>query len=145
MNEELIQEARTKAGNYFKQGYNCAESIFLTFRQYLTPELDEEFVRMATPFGGGLGHSGCICGALSGAIMLLGLKKGRTSPATSRDAAYDLSGEFQKKFMNEFGATCCRALNKHPFSTPEQGKNCLKIIGTTAKIFMAFVLEKGLL
>lgn len=145
MNEELIQEARTKAGNYFKQGFNCAESIFLTFRQYLTPELDESFVRMATPFGGGLGHAGCICGALSGAIMMLGLKKGRTSPDMPRDAAYELSCEFQKRFMTEFGATCCRALNKNPFGSPEQGKNCIKLIGNTAKIFMAFILEKGLI
>jgi C_GCAxxG_C_C family probable redox protein len=145
MTEELSLDARTKAGNYFKQGHNCAESIFLTFRQYLAPELDESLVRMATPFGGGLGHAGCICGALSGAIMMLGLKTGRTSPSISRDEAYGLSCEFQKRFMTEFGATCCRALNKNPFGSPEQGKNCLKIIGTTAKIFMAFIQEKGLL
>jgi C_GCAxxG_C_C family probable redox protein len=143
--EELSREARAKAGNYFRQGYNCAESIFLTFRPHLAPELDESLVRLATPFGGGLGHAGCVCGALSGAIMMLGLTKGRTSPETPRDTAYDLAGEFQKRFINEFGATCCRALNKNPFGSREQGKNCIKIIGTTAGLFMAFILEKGLI
>ncbi|MEI6127396.1 MAG: C-GCAxxG-C-C family protein [Pseudomonadota bacterium] len=144
MTDELTQEARDRAGNYFRQGYNCAETLFLTFRQYLAPDVEESLVRMATPFGGGLGHAGCICGALSGAIMMLGLKKGRISPQATRDEAYGLSREFQKRFMDEFGATCCRALNKNPFGTPEQGKNCLKIIGNTAKILMAFIQEKGL-
>lgn len=145
MNDKCCSEARTTAGNYFRQGYNCAESIFLTFRPHLAPELDEKLVRMATPFGGGLGHAGCICGALSGAIMMMGLKKGRLSPSMPRDAAYELSCEFQKRFVNQFGATCCRALNKSPFGSPEQGRNCLKIIGTTAKLFMAFLLEKGII
>ena len=142
--EMLIQEVRTRAGNYFRQGYNCAESIFLAFREQLAPDIDESLVRMVTPFGGGLGHAGCVCGALSGAILLLGLKTGRTSTETSLDAIYALAGEFQKRFADAFGSTCCRALNKHPFGSREQGKNCIKLIGGTAEIFMAFIKEKEL-
>ncbi len=145
MFEELALEARAQAGDFHRQGYNCAESIFLTFRPYLAPEADPDLVRIATPFGGGLGCAGCICGALSGAVMVLGLAKGRTSTEIPRKDAYALSSGFQKKFSDQFGATCCRALNKHPFGTPEQGKNCLKIIGTTAKIFMDFIQERNLI
>jgi len=145
MIDEYCTEARTAAGNYFRQGYNCAESIFLTFKPYLAPELDADMVRMATPFGGGLGRAGCMCGALSGAVIMLGLKAGRTGPTTSHDTAYELAAAFQKRFVSQFGATCCRALNKHPFDTPEQRRQCLKIVGTTAKILMAFLLEQGML
>lgn len=145
MVDEKCLEARNRAGNYFRQGYNCAESIFLTFRPYLAPEIDEKLVRMATPFGGGIGRSGCMCGALAGAVMILGLSSGRTSAGSMLEAAYEHAAEFQKRFVGQFGATCCRALNRHPFETPEQGRNCLKIIGTTAKLFMAFLLERGLI
>jgi len=144
MSDEHCSAARTAAGNYFRQGYNCAESIFLTFRPYLARQLDEKLVRLATPFGGGIGRAGCMCGALSGAVMMLGLKTGRTAPDISHDGAYELAAEFQKRFVAQFGATCCRALNRHPFDTREQGRNCIKIIGTTAKLFMTFLLEKGI-
>ncbi len=131
MSETLCSDARTVAGNYFRQGYNCAESLFFIFRPHLDPELDVGMVRMATPLGGGIGRSGCLCGALSGAVLMLGLAAGRTEPSGGHDKAYELAAEFHKRFASRFGATCCRALNKNPFDTPEQGKNCLKIIGTT--------------
>lgn len=145
MVEDKCLEARNMAGNYFRQGYNCAESMFLTFRPHLAPEIDETLVRMATPFGGGTGRSGCMCGALAAAVMMLGLSSGRTSACSMLESAYELTKEFHARFIGQFGATCCRALNKHPFDTPEQGRNCLKIIGTTAKLLMAFLLEKRLI
>ncbi|HWQ77915.1 MAG TPA: C-GCAxxG-C-C family (seleno)protein [Anaerovoracaceae bacterium] len=144
MNEEKINEARNKAGNYFKEGYNCAESIFLTYREYLAPEMDPSMVKLVTGFGGGLGHHGCMCGALSGSIVALDMIKGRTTNQESRDGAYELANQFAEKFEEKNGATCCRALNPHPFGTQEQRTNCLKIIGNTSKLLMEFLEEKEL-
>ncbi|MCX8043374.1 MAG: C-GCAxxG-C-C family protein [Desulfobacterota bacterium] len=145
MNEELCMQARTTAGNYFRQGYNCAESIFLTFQPYLAPPCDVSLVRMATPFGGGIGRSGCVCGALAGATLVIGLQAGRTAPDVPHDTAYKLGAAFQAIFAEQFGATCCRALKKHPFDTAEQGRACLKIVGTTARLLMAFLQEHGII
>ncbi len=143
MNEKLITEAHTKAGNYYRSGYNCAEALFLTFREYVAPDISEDMVRLVTPLGGGIGRSGCVCGALSGGVIIIGAIKGRTSPKGSRDDSYDLAGEFHKRFRKAFGSTCCRVLNKHEYHDPERGRTCLKIIGNSAAILMEILQERG--
>jgi C_GCAxxG_C_C family probable redox protein len=144
MNENIALEARNKAGGYFKEGYNCAEAMFLTFREYLAPELDKEMVRLFTGFGSGVGESGCMCGALMGAITGLNMLKGRVSNQEDRSLSYDYAREFHDRFVDKFGTTCCRALNPYPFDTKEHLRNCLKITGNTAKLLVEYIEEKGL-
>lgn len=144
MSQDLVLEARNKAGDYFRQGYNCAESIFLAFRELVAPELDAGLVKMFTGFGGGLGHAGCICGALGSATAVIGLFKGRTSNQENREPGYDAAREFHNLFEERFGGTCCRVLNPHPFDTPEHMKNCIKITGNTGKLLMEYLQQKGL-
>jgi len=97
---------------------------------------------MATPFGGGLGRSGCICGALSGAVMILGAAKGRVSADVPRKESYELSNEYHKRFYEKFGATCCRVLVKEEFGSREQGDRCYRIITESAELMMNFLIEK---
>lgn len=101
-------------------------------------------VSLFTGFGGGVGESGCMCGALTGSIAALNMVKGRTTNKSSRDEAYQLAKEFTEKFTDQYGVTCCRALNPHPFETKEHLVNCLKITGNTSKMLMEFLVEKGL-
>lgn len=144
MAEELALEARNRAGNYFREGYNCAESIFLTFRELVIPEVDRDLVRLATGFGGGLGHAGCMCGALTASTIVIGLLSGRTDHQQDRFRTYGLAKDFHDRFEEKFGVTCCRALNPHPFDTPEHLRQCLKITGNTARLLAEFLLEKKL-
>ncbi|TEB04965.1 putative redox-active protein [Pelotomaculum schinkii] len=144
MSQELISAARNKAGDYFRQGYNCSESIFLAFRDLVAPELDAGLVKMFTGFGGGLGHAGCMCGALSSAEMIISLFTGRTSNQEDREVSYQAAREYHDLFNERFGGTCCRALNPHSFDTPEHLKNCLKITGNTGKLLMEYLIQKGL-
>ena len=145
METELSLAARQRAGEYFKQGYNCAESVFLALQPWCAPDLERSLLRIATPFGGGLGRSGCLCGALTGATMMLGLLVGRTSSDQSRQRPYELSQAFCSRFVDAFGSTCCRTLVTDPFGSPEQGRVCLKIIGNTARLFMEFAQAEKLL
>ncbi len=145
MNENLVLEARNKAGNYFREGYNCAESLFKTFMEYVDPDMESDVLKIATGFGGGLGHAGCMCGALAGSAMILSLLRGRKDIQESREPAYELANDFHKVFEEKFGTTCCRALNPFEFDTREHLRNCLKITGTTAMLLMRFMQEKGLL
>jgi C_GCAxxG_C_C family probable redox protein len=142
--EQLPVEARNSAGNYFKEGYNCAEALFLTYQPLLAPEIDPSLVRLFTGYGSGVGESGCMCGALTGSIAALNMIKGRTTNQLSRDEAYELAKEFTDRFTEKYGVTCCRALNPHPFETKEHLVNCLKITGNTSKLMMEFLLEKNL-
>ena len=144
MNEEMSTLARNKAGNYFKDGYNCAEAIFLAYRDLLFPETDPAIVKMLTGFGSGLGQAGCLCGALTGSVCILNMLTGRTSNQESRDDAYQYAKEFSDRFTEKFGATCCRVLNPYPFETKEHLTNCLKITGNTGKLLMEFIEENNL-
>lgn len=139
MEENLALEARNRAGNYFKEGFNCAESIVKAFNELYNNPMNPEVVQMATGFGGGLGHAGCMCGALTGSAMVLGIFRGRTQVSESREPAYELTHEFHDRFNSEFGATCCRALNPHEFDSPEHLRRCLKLTGGTAKLLMEFI------
>lgn len=142
--DDMALEARSRAGNKFKNGLNCSEAILHAFNEMLNNPLNSESLKLATGFGGGLGHAGCMCGALTGSVMILGLLKGRIDPSQSREPAYDVAHEFHDRFSNEYGATCCRVLNPHEFDSPEHLRRCLKLTGGTAKLLMEFIQEKKL-
>lgn len=143
MSSEMSMEARNKAGNYFKEGYNCAEAVFLTFREYFGDEINPDVVKLFTGFGGGVGESGCMCGALVGAVAALGMITGRTSNKEERQSSYKISSEFHDCFNNKFGGTCCRVLSKGmEVGTRERLSNCLKITGNTSKMLVEFLEEK---
>jgi C_GCAxxG_C_C family probable redox protein len=127
------------AGQRFKEGYNCAEAILRAFTETLNVEMSESALKMASGFGGGVGHAGCLCGALTASIMVLGLLEGRSNKEQSRGPIYESSGEFHRLFNEKFGATCCRILNPHPFETREHLRNCLKITGQTAELLKQHV------
>ena len=135
-------ELKSLAGNNFRNGYNCAEAILRAFRDGLHLPLPDEALKIATGFGGGIGHTGCVCGALSASIMVLGLIHGRSDSSQGRESAYAAAQEFHRRFEDNFGASCCRALNPHPFDTKEHLRNCLKITGTTAELLAGYLNEQ---
>jgi C_GCAxxG_C_C family probable redox protein len=144
MKNTLSEKAFESAAEFYDKGYNCAESIFLAFRTYITPEMSEDLVRLATPFGGGLGRAGCMCGALSGATMILGAAKGRINYEMSKSQPYELSHEFHDQFKTKFNATCCRSLMKHKFGSNEQKEKCYKIVTESAGLLMDYLIDKSI-
>jgi len=75
--------------------------------------------RIATPFGGGIGGRGEVCGAVIGAVMTIGLKHGREEPSQPNRHAYALAREFCRRFEEETGSLSCRELTGMDLSTPE--------------------------
>ncbi len=136
--EEIVTEVRNASGNYFKEGYNCSESVFKAATEQLIPDLDPNLIRIMTGFGGGIGGAGCLCGALTGAIAAMNLIVGRTSKEEDRKVAYTHAKAFHDIFVNQFGATCCRSLRGS-----DRGI-CLKITGNTGKLLMEYMIENGL-
>ena len=142
MESESKLDAKRLAGQNFKDGYNCAEAILRAFRESYNLDISDEALKMASGFGGGLGHAGCMCGALTASVMVLGALEGRTDSSQSRDTVYSSASQFHDKFANKFGGTCCRFLNPHPFETKEHLRHCLKITGNTAGMLSEFLAEK---
>ena len=102
----LESEARL----FFEQHYNCAQSVFGVYAERMGMDLETAF-RVATPFGGGMGHNGQVCGAVSGALMAIGLARGITVyDKDKKYACYDLAVRFQDNFTELHGDLTCPGL-----------------------------------
>ncbi len=145
MNTEMTPaDVKQLAGQNFRDGYNCAEAILRAFDTALGLRLSDDALKMAAGFGGGIGHAGCVCGALAASVMVLGALRGRKSKDESRERMYRASGEFHARFSETFGGTCCRALNPHPFDTRDHLRGCLKITGQTAELLLGYIRGTGI-
>lgn len=89
----------------FAQGYNCAQAVLCA----LTDEPNA--MRLASMLGGGLCGCGEVCGALSGALLALGLAEGSdsTDPAVKR-AQYARGRALIEAFEARYGACRCADL-----------------------------------
>ena len=95
----------------FREGYNCAQSVLLAFGD--VTGLDENTAAMlSSSFGGGLGRMREVCGAVSGAAMVLGLVKGYSDPddREAKKAHYARVREFADRFREMNGSVICREL-----------------------------------
>ena len=69
-----------------------------------------------------MGHIGEVCGAVNGAIMLIGLKYGKNKELDneSKEKTYNLIKEYTEKFKKEFGSINCTKLLKYDLSKDEE-------------------------
>ena len=68
-----------KAKDLFLQGYNCAQAVAGAYAEEMGLEFDLA-VRLASGFGGGMGRLRQVCGAVSGMVLVAGMKRGYTDP-----------------------------------------------------------------
>lgn len=108
------------AREMFADHYNCAQAVFGPFAKHFGMDL-EIALRIATPFGGGIGHNGLMCGAISGAIMAIGLAQGVTVyDKPKKDACYALARTFQEQFVAKHGTLTCPGLLGLNLGNPDQ-------------------------
>jgi C_GCAxxG_C_C family probable redox protein len=62
-----------KALEYFDNKFNCAQSVLIAFAAELGLS-DNDSLKVACAFGGGIGRQQLTCGAVTGAAMALGLR-----------------------------------------------------------------------
>lgn len=100
-----------KARELFEKGYNCAQAIALAFCEEANIE-PETALRLSSSFGGGIGRLREVCGAFSGAAMVLGMIYGYTDPTCDEEKAkhYELIQDFAKEFKQVNGSLICREL-----------------------------------
>jgi C_GCAxxG_C_C family probable redox protein len=129
-----VEEGVEKAASCWAEQYNCAESVLRGVCHAQGIDLAEQGKRMATPFGGGVGRSEDMCGALVGGVLAIGIVKGRTNPQEDKLVAYDLAGRLHKKFNEQFASTSCRTLNMSDFKSPEHRKRCGRFVEAATRI-----------
>jgi C_GCAxxG_C_C family probable redox protein len=109
------------AVDIFNSGFNCAQSVLASHCEELDlPETTAK--KIACGFGGGIGYLGEVCGAVTGAIMLIGLKYGKhtESDNEAKEKTYNLVKKFTDSFKKEFGSIHCPELLKYDLSKEDQ-------------------------
>lgn len=141
------------SAEYHAQGFNCAESVLLGLCEEMHVE-SPLIPRIATGFGGGIGHTGNICGAVSGAVMALGIAFGREKPEdrATRDRLYLLVESFLREVEKALGHLDCFSLIGVRLNTEEGLKQyreenlrerCRSIVATVEEIAKRYLSGKG--
>jgi C_GCAxxG_C_C family probable redox protein len=115
MPDDLTDPIQT-ATDRFARGLNCSQAVFSAFAPRLGLS-DELALKLASPLGAGLARQGQVCGALTGALMVLGLQYGGANPE-DKETNYQIAEEFVSNFKKRYGAILCRELLGLDISTP---------------------------
>jgi C_GCAxxG_C_C family probable redox protein len=123
--QSIIETARKL---YLEEGYSCSESVILSIRK-AGLDIPDAILRSVTGLRAGIGGSGCVCGVLMAAVLLVGYYYGRTSNKEDEKKANKLSAELHDIFKQQLKSTCCRVLaRKYDFKSRERKEFCAGII-----------------
>ncbi len=143
--EALIEQLRLKTENcYVSRKMCCSESIIYVLNHALNGGLeDETAMRVGAGFCGGMGANDG-CGALNGAIFVIGLlltaneNHSRRTNKKIRSASGELHNKFKKKFKYEKCADLTKAQKGN-----HQARicNCQNITGISAELAAKIILQ----
>ena len=96
--------------NYFEEKFHCSQAVLAAYADEFDLT-EEQALKLGACFGSGV-RKGEICGACSGALMVLGLKYGQASKEDieSRLKTNQVTDLFLYKFASENGSYICRDL-----------------------------------
>jgi C_GCAxxG_C_C family probable redox protein len=143
--EDVISQISERARNLFEtKQMLCAEAVVVALNNGLDGGLTEnQAISMAAPFCMGLGESGCMCGALSGAVMVTGLFLGRDHPYRNRSDIRDSARQLHDAFKASNGATCCRVLSqKVKHDKTAHFDQCVNLTAEAAEMAARYILRK---
>lgn len=131
---------KEKAVNNYKNGYSCSESIVkAAIDQGLC---DKNLLAVATAFSGGM-SSGCLCGAVAGAQMVIGSNYGKENTKHNEEVARTKAKEFIDEFKKRRKATCCKVLTAGlEFGSSERKQNCTSLVEECADILESLIGDK---
>ncbi|MGD0327134.1 MAG: C-GCAxxG-C-C family protein [Halobacteriota archaeon] len=110
-----------EAVTLFQQGFTCSQAVLSVFAQDFGLDRDLA-LRISQGFGAGIAYTDDICGALSGAIMVIGLRYGRirAEDSAAKERTYAVVGEFLRQFETRNSSVTCTGLLGYNLSDPEQ-------------------------
>ena len=129
----------------FKGGFSCSQAVCLAFADDYGIDRPTA-LRLSCALGGGMGHSGNTCGAVTGALMVIGMKYGRTTldDLAAKEKTYALANRFITEFLRINHSVNCTDLIGYNLSDPKQlalarenkafHTRCAKFVGDAAEI-----------
>jgi C_GCAxxG_C_C family probable redox protein len=150
MERAAIPEVRKSAEDSFASGFYCAESVVMAIAK--AEGVDSELLpRVATGLGGGMARTCGDCGALTGAIMAVGLALGRSAETESVEPTFAATQRLIHEFEREFGGRDCQALlggcdlatpeGQAMFKEQKLRQRCLRFTGGAAEIAARVIVE----
>jgi len=131
----------------FSQGFSCSQFVFSAFAAQFGIAEDLA-LKIASPFGGGVARQGEVCGAVTGALMVIALKHGTITPE-NKEEIYKISQEFIHRFEEKHGSIVCRKLVGFDISISEEfqkarekkvfEKNCPGLVKDAAEIVKSLI------
>jgi C_GCAxxG_C_C family probable redox protein len=143
--EKVIDLVKEKAEGYFDRGeFFCSESVVHTINEFLGWPFPQSITKMASGFPIGMGKSGCLCGAVSGGQMALGMGWGRNHGEQMHADMFPVAAKLHDYIKQEYRSTCCRVIVKdYEFASPERKKHCVQITGEVAAWVANELIEAG--
>jgi len=129
----------------YKGAFNCAQSVLSVFAPQFGMDRDTA-MKVSCGLGAGMGRSGNVCGAVTGGILVLGLKYGMTDPESQEDKekTYEEVVKFLEMIKVLYESTNCTDLMGVDVGTPEgrleaeelelSDKVCAVIVGDVTRI-----------
>jgi C_GCAxxG_C_C family probable redox protein len=107
----MIDESIALAKKFFAGKYNCTQSVMKSILLGMKMDFDE-IMPLAAGLGAGVAHEGNVCGAVTGAIIALGVIEGKskTDALEQKEAAYASGEEFIRRFKKIHGTIHCDSL-----------------------------------
>ncbi|MGN0242472.1 MAG: C-GCAxxG-C-C family protein [Lachnospiraceae bacterium] len=141
------------AMDYFKEGYNCSQAVFLSFADCYDMDI-ETAKKLSSSFGGGMGRLREVCGAVTGMFMVAGMLYGYDSPTDqiAKKMHYARIQELAERFKQENRSIVCRELlglsQKKESPEPElrtaeyyKKRPCVELVGMAAAIMEEYLWE----
>lgn len=148
---------KEKAMQSFLEGYNCSQCMILAFADLLTIDVDMA-LKIASPFGGGMGRLREVCGSVSGMFMILGYMKGynEAEDYDGKKELYEHVQELARRYEEANGSIICRELLgltvQREEAMPEKRSEeyykkrpCAEKIGSAAEILEKYLQELKIL
>lgn len=143
--ESLIARIKERARNlYLTRQLLCTEAVVVALNNGLDGGLsNSQVVTMTAPFCVAMGESGCICGALSGAVLAAGLFLGNDHPYRYRRDMRDGARQLHDAFKSANGATCCSVLiRKVKHDRNAHFRQCADLTAEAAELAARLILQK---
>lgn len=144
------------AKNYFLGGFNCAQSVLIAFNDIINID-EKQLLKLASSFGGGMGRKQLTCGAVSGALIVLGYFFGKEEKDDRKalEKNYQLVREFMDQFIKDFGSENCKDLIKCDLLTDEGKKYfvenkisstfCVNLVKKSVEILENLLKNEGII
>lgn len=137
-----VRSAPERSRELFESGWYCAESVLKAVAEQ--QGIDHELIPgIASGFCSGMARTCGECGAMTGAIMALGMVQGRREPDAERERLYANVQGVIAQFKEQYGSTNCQQLTGVDLGTEvgqatfrEEGKfsDCLNYVETATRL-----------